>query len=320
MHGDGDVCIACDMAGKACEPLGSRVPHQRSPQDSAHEESKESDLEGADVEIVSTALAADPSFALPLTIPPEPPADSLEHEQGDAKPFIGVPETPITNQATVSSTSRADSPEVVFCGASKTVRTKLCHPVRFDHVDSTHDKSDPCHFCDREAYGIIGLEPLTIQVVEWDDGRGWEEVGGGHRSEGTKATQVCPDCTMSRMKIMVCEGHALRRIQGVDVEKQDLLKSMDRLVEKNARETWCSVCCDLAIWECCLEQQVEEGEGCGLTLCGSCEADMKRYDGSFEAMLQHLEEDDREIGLRADYELLKQDGLLMGYLRYSAEE
>jgi len=332
LHGDGRVCTACDMAGEACEPLGSRTPqhrHQRSPQDSVHEESKELDVEeGDDVELVSNTLAADQTFAQPLTNSPEPPADTLEPEQGDAKMFVSVKATPVHDQTATratkgSSAPREDSPEVV-CGTIKTVRTKLCHPVRFDHVGFTDEGSNPCHFCDRAAYSIIGLPDQIIQVVEWDDGRGWEEVSSGHRDEGIEATQVCPDCTMSRMKIMVCDEHALRRIEGVNNKEQDLLEAMDRLVEEGERGTWCSVCCNLPVWKCCLEQQIEGGEGCGLLLCEPCFEDLERCDGSFEAMLQQLgdkpKDERRILGLRADYELLKQDGLLTGYLRYSAAE
>jgi len=327
------------MAGEACEPLGTRIlqhRHQRSPQESAQEISKESDVERdnvagveqEDVKVVSTTLAADQTiqtFALRSTISPEPPADSLELEQADAKIVISLQATPVNNQAATTRTihgpynPRGDSPDLIASGTPKTVRTKLCHPVRFDYRDPTRDGSNPCHFCTWASYSVLGLPERTVEVIEWDDGRGWEEMRGGHRAEGSDATQVCPNCTMVRMKIMVCDQHALRRISGVDDKKEDLNEAMNRLVDENdASDMWCSVCCNLATQECCLEQQVEDGEGCGLALCDECASDLRTCEGSLEPMLQQLKEGSRE--LRADYELLKQDGLLMDFLRSSADE
>jgi hypothetical protein len=383
LHGDEGLCTQCDMAGEACEPLGSRVPQHRakqSPRDSVQEVSEEWDVEQDQADIAPTTLAPDPIFAQILAAPPELPADSLDSEQGDAKIFVPTtpvngtapratdlspylrsdspdfdqgdakiyvvdsgPTTPVNHhfatRTTESSPSRSDSP-LPASGTPKIVRTKLCHPVQFDYVDPTLDGSDPCHFCNRAAYSVIGLPERTIEVIEWDDGSGWEEVSGGHRGEDTEPTQVCRTCTMVRMRIMWCDDHALRRIEGIDDKEQDLGEALGRLLkdedeaaemriedeaeveaEAEAGETWCSVCCNLAAWECCLEQEVEMREGCGLALCESCVVDLGRCGGSFEELLQRLEDDpdpNRPLGLRADYVLLKQDGLLMGHLRFTA--
>jgi hypothetical protein len=381
LHGDEGLCTQCDMAGEACEPLGSRVPQHRakqSPRDSVQEVSEEWDVEQDQAEIASTDFAPDPIFAQILAAAPELPADSLDSEQGDAKIFVPTtpvngtapratdlssyprsdspdfeqgdakiyevdsgPTTPVNHhvsaRTTESSPSRSDSP-LPASGTPKIVRTKLCHPVQFDYVDPTLDGSDPCHFCNRAACSVIGLPERTIEVIEWDDGSGWEEVSGGHRDEDTEPTQVCPKCTLARMRIMVCDGHALRRIEGVDDDdddddEQDLMKATTRLVEweseerravdKEPMETWCSVCCNLAAWECCLGQEIERGEGCGLALCELCVVDLGRCGGSLEKMLQRLKDElttARPLGLRADSGLLKQDGLLMGYLRFTALE
>ena len=64
-------------------------------------------------------------------------------------------------------------------------------------------------------------------------------------------------------------------------------------------------------------QERQSGEGCGLALCEACGTDLEICGGSLETMLQVLEDkpgDARPAGLRADYELLKEDGLLMRYL------
>jgi hypothetical protein len=337
------------------------------------EESRESEVEQDHVEIESTAFAPDPIFAQILAAAPSPPADSLNLEEGDAKPFVPttpvnrtsirldseqgdakpfVPTTPVRQTAArntdLSPYPRSDSPLPVS-GTSKTVRTKLCHPVRFDYEDPTHDGTNPCHFCARAAYGVIGLKEKMVEIIDWEDGSGWEEVRGGHRAEGQNPTQICPDCTMARMRIMVCDGHALRRISGIDHEEErDLGEALNRLVEIDAkngghdgdhdenkdenkdndavRDIWCGVCCNLASFECCLGQQVEEREGCGLTLCELCVVDLGKCGGSLEKLLQKLGDEQqtdkplpgRVLGLRADSGLLKDDDLLMGYLRSSA--
>ena len=68
-------------------------------------------------------------------------------------------------------------------------------------------------------------------------------------------------------------------------------------------------------------QEGQPGEGCGLALCEACGIDLELCDGSLETMLQVLADKpskDRPAGLRADYELLKEDGLLMRYLEHEA--
>ena len=71
-----------------------------------------------------------------------------------------------------------------------------------------------------------------------------------------------------------------------------------------------------------MESEVQPVEGCGLALCESCVTDLQECGGSLETLLQALEDrpsEARPAGLRADYELLKEDGLLMRYLKHSAK-
>jgi hypothetical protein len=206
-------------------------------------------------------------------------------------------------------------------GSLKTVRTKFCHPIRFDYQDETPDGSEPCHFCFCAHFGIIGLEERTVEVIDWHDGRGWEEIGNGHRGDNVNDTQICSQCTLARMQIMICTDHALMRITELGAEL-DLQAAIGRLVsgKEAAGDRWCSVCCNLAAWECCVAQDGDHGEGCGLVLCEACVEDLRSCGGSLETMLQALTDEPSEarpVGLRADYELLKQDGLLMRFLVWS---
>jgi hypothetical protein len=279
------------MSGVGCEPLGWKKPGIRTNQRSSINSSTGGTISDyiTDDEILSSPPQSPISgeSRRDSVFTPEPPAGSL----GDTG------------------------------GTVKTVRTKFCHPMLFDYQDETADGSDPCHFCSCGYFGLIGLEERTTEVIEWYDGRGWEEIGGGHRGDSISGTQMCTPCTMSRMQIMVCDDHALRRITESDTTN-DYEAAFERLFDPEliVADRWCSVCCNLAAWECCVEQEVHSGEGCGMSMCEPCVTDLRDYGGSLETMLQALEEkpsEARPAGLRADYELLKQDGLLMRYLKHS---
>jgi hypothetical protein len=69
-----------------------------------------------------------------------------------------------------------------------------------------------------------------------------------------------------------------------------------------------------------MAQDGDQAEGCGLALCEACVEDLGDCGGSLEIMLQVLTDEPSEArpaGLRADYELLKYDGLLKRYLVWS---
>ena len=292
--GDEDVCTACDMSGAVCEPLGKRkktpARGQQTRQQPSNNQSTSDSLSGS--------IADDESITLPSS----------------------PPQTPVSEDSCHDPSFTSDPPGDTG-GTVKTVRTKFCHPMLFDYRDESSDGSDPCHFCSCASFGLIGLEERTTEVIEWYDGRGWEEIGGGHRGDSIKSSQMCTPCTMTRMQIMVCEDHALGRISESDTEA-DYEAALERLLDPElaAADRWCSVCCNLAAWECCMESDVQPGEGCGLALCGPCVTDLQECGGSLETLLQALEDrpsEARPAGLRADYELLKEDGLLMRYLKAS---
>lgn len=297
--GGENICTACDMSGAACEPLGCKKPEHQEHQQFNIDSSASDALEGLDMDMdddfftilssplqtaISVASSRDSGFTL------EPPA----HSSGDTG------------------------------GTVKTVRTKFCHPMFFVYKDKTPDKSDPCHFCSSAHFGLIGLEERVTEVIEWYDGRGWEEIGGGHRGDNVKGSQMCTNCTFTRMQIMICDDHGLRRITKAGAEL-DHEAAFQRLFDSELAkgDRWCSVCCNLAAWECCSKQKVHvhPGEGCGLALCEACVEDLENCGGSLETMLQVLEDkpsEARPAGLRADYELLKEDGLLRRYLEHEA--
>lgn len=308
--GGENICTACDMSGAACEPLGWKKPENHTDQQFTINSLASSALAGFD------DLNVDDDFFDISSSPPQTPISVASSRDSDF-----APEPPAHSSGDTG-------------GTVKTVRTKFCHPMLFDYQDKTADRSDPCHFCSSAHFGLIGLEERITEVIEWYDGRGWEEIGGGHRGDSVEGSQMCTRCTKTRMQIMICYNHALRRITEAGAEL-DHEAAFERLFDPDPAKSdrWCSVCCNLAAWECCLEQRVQPDEdcgleqeaqpvgGCGLALCEACVTDLELCDGSLETMLQVLEDkpsEARPAGLRADYELLKEDGLLMRYLEHEA--
>lgn len=293
------------MSGAACKPPGPKKPGNQTYQQSSVNSLANSALGGLNVDDNALGgLDVNDDFSDIASSPPHSPYSVASSRDS-------YPSTPDPPAHSTGDTG----------GTVKTVRTKFCHPMLFDYQDKPPDSSNPCDFCSIANFGLIGLEERTTDVIEWYDGRGWEEIGGGHRGDSIKGSQMCTDCTTARMQIMICDDHALRRFTEVGAEL-DNEAAFERPFDPELAggDRWCSICCNLAAWECCLAQEEERGEGCGLALCEPCVKDFEDSGGSLETMLRDLEDKPNEArlaGLRADYELLKEDGLLMRYLKHS---
>lgn len=319
VRGAGDRCTACDMAEAACQPLGVQSPQQRSYQLFKVVPSPEDVVESCE-----KSDAAIPSNAPGDTVHQEPSTNSNYALQvtspGDENVIVistTPPRTPNAHHQLRAITLSPDPPEVKSDGVKgtiKTVRTKFCHPLHFQDVDE--DASGTCHFCTTPHFAMLGLEEKQVEVIEWRDGRGWEEIRGGHRGDGVQSTRICSTCTMARMTMLNCTDHRLRRFHGNS--GADLESALAKLFEGDqaVEETWCSVCPNLAGWECCTERD-GASSGCGLMLCRQCADDVKKHGGYLDTMLQMLVDEQtptRPFGLRADYELLKTNGLLMSFI------
>ena len=207
-------------------------------------------------------------------------------------------------------------------GTSKMTSTKFCHPISFNYEDKTNGKL-PCHFCAEIGYAMFGLGAKEVEVVDWEDGRGMEEVSGGHKGEGIENTRICASCSLSRLRIIMCLTHELQPIPGVQKDALDMNAAFTELMSGTAgmSRRWCVVCPSLALYECCTPS--DGSKGCGLMLCEQCKVTLTGlYDGDLQKMLPELEDeatDQRMLGLRADYKLLKQDGLLMRYVLWDSQ-
>ncbi|GAB1736134.1 hypothetical protein NU219Hw_g6184t1 [Hortaea werneckii] len=210
-------------------------------------------------------------------------------------------------------------------GATKKIVSTFSHPIQFNAEDVSG--STPCSFCERTSFQIIGLEAKQYDVVDLQDGRGFDEVGGGHREDGVEPTRVCTACTMRRLLIIMCEKHQMRLISGLSPETLDVEGAINSLFSGALRQQdrWCSVCPSLASYECKAASSVDlvghECQGCGLSLCETCMLSLAdQHKGDMQQMLSVLKDEpseERPLGLRADWNLLKQDGLLMRYVLWA---
>ncbi|KAK3709356.1 hypothetical protein LTR37_010917 [Vermiconidia calcicola] len=203
-------------------------------------------------------------------------------------------------------------------GASSiSIITKFCHPIAFNHEDNIGDQ-EPCHFCAEAAYPIFGLGTKEVQVIEAEDGKGFEEISGGHQDDGVENTKICSLCTLARLQIVMCEQHEMKPIAGKERDLLDMNTALTELLSGSpkADRKWCSICPSLAQYECCTPSN--GCQGCGLLLCEICTVALAGlYDGDLQNMLPELKDEptkEKMFGLRADYELLRQDGLLMKFI------
>ncbi|KAK3706372.1 hypothetical protein LTR37_012750 [Vermiconidia calcicola] len=240
------------------------------------------------------------------------PLHTLQKQSNDLAHTTGQYDHPpkVTASSKVTRGTKTDA-------SSTRITTKFCHPIAFNHEDNI-GAHEPCHFCVEPGYSIFGLGTKEVQVIEAEGGTGFEEISGGHQDDGVQNTKICSSCTLARLQIVMCEQHELKPTAG---KEKDLLYMNTALTEllsgsPKANRKWCTICPSLAQYECCTPS--DGCQGCGLLLCETCTIALAGlYDGDLQNMLPELKDEptkERMFGLRADYELLRQDGLLMRFI------
>ncbi|TKA83215.1 hypothetical protein B0A55_00662 [Friedmanniomyces simplex] len=282
-----DDCTACEMAGNICIPEQTTTP---------------------------------PKATITTPAPPQKrrlaAAERTQEENSTKRPK----RAPRKAKAEVQQASPS---------TPTTITTKLCHPIIFNN--ETTNGTTHCDFCDGSSTAILGLEQKEVQVIDRQDGRGLTEVSGGHMADGHPSTRVCTACTMQRMLVIMCSKHELRPIPGAEKQVLDADGALTALFSGKTRkkDRWCSICPALAMYECETAGAADAfgknlGKGCGLQLCETCMPSLAGvYDGDLQAMLGELTDDlsaERPLGLRADFELLKQDGLLTRCVLWANEQ
>ncbi|KXT06523.1 hypothetical protein AC578_6026, partial [Pseudocercospora eumusae] len=220
-------------------------------------------------------------------------------------------------------------------GTLFTIRTSFSHPFIFncddDHSQRPHSSTTPnddgasCHFCTEPSLPFFGLGQIETQVIDYPDRPGFIEMSDGYRSRGIENTRLCAVCTLRRMCVVMCDKHIMQPIADLaafsptsqEAAEEELLEG--KLTSDDA-ERFCSVCTRLATHECTSETG-DEPPGCGLRLCQTCSVTLERkHDGDLKSMLERgsVQETAAQQSLvRADCELLREDGALFKHLRHT---
>ena len=229
-----------------------------------------------------------------------------------------------------------------------TVYTSLCHPVTFMHEATS--ECHWCDRASYGPLGL-GWRDVVVVLSDDQTRYKELENGHSNDLKANVPSKMCTTCTMKRTRIIGCDDHEIRPVEVIllrikqraqierpraDIEEENLeIDSsvidadgmFQRLLSNTARpsDQWCSLCPSPAIYRCCTPQDTDmwgepvssvsaEASGCGLLLCEDCE---QAFDGlgDVEAVLDMIVEDREQevwqLGLRADAELLKREGLLI---------
>ncbi|KAI9708643.1 MAG: hypothetical protein M1820_003861 [Bogoriella megaspora] len=249
-----------------------------------------------------------------------------------------LPDEPGDNLPAEDSDSDVGSPEYVE--GEQVITTSLCHPIRFGY-DEEDEHDGPCHWCTKPQHGILGYGVKTdVHVIEWSPGN-YEELFGGHREDNQEQSRICSGCTLARMRICLCDYHDIKPLPSLPKAALDHQEAFNAMLEGRTMSQgshpveyrWCSVCPQLAVFECMTQQSRSvTGEeippkgkaefGCGLLLCDACAMDLtQKYEGDLQQMLNRIgnDEEKRPLGLRADVEFLRSDGMLARAITAASE-
>lgn len=189
------------------------------------------------------------------------------------------------------------------CG-SQLIRTIFVSPFR------------TCDWCEKHTFGQNGHGFRTAIVVEDTNGLSYEEQKDGH-SDYAFPSRMCTLCTMSRMQLITCNHSSMEPIN----ESEIFARNMEE--DAMARSS-CRVCTRAPTHFCNTTHEEpgtssqgrssSDARGCGLELCYICHKALGKV-GNLQSLLKMVLDDPAKYGyasyLRADAELLNEDGLLM---------
>ncbi|KAI4666315.1 uncharacterized protein J4E79_002352 [Alternaria viburni] len=233
--------------------------------------------------------------------------------------------------------SRSPTPELEMedevgrKGKLTTIKTCFAHPIQFGGQKDTSD----CNFCEIPNFGFTGLFEKEVHVIQWHNGMGYTEVGGGHAENSNGAPP-------GRVQIVACPGHEIQHIfpngmtPDFDQTAADLLDSAETSTGVQQQlQRWCSMCFTPATFTCRTHQISlfdQEIEGCGLRLCIGCQVRLtQKFNNDSSIMAETLDlepkasadedmDPENSMVVRADVGFLCQEGLLMRSLGHEAEE
>ena len=211
-------------------------------------------------------------------------------------------------------------------GVIHTIVTYFAHPISFNFEPTMESGPPACHWCDDLRYGLLGLGPIETEVIDYRDGRGYEEIANGHAGAGHLPSRMCTGCTLDRLMIAACIPHQVEPLPGVNTDSYVFNSFRHYLVPgmtSSAPFEWCSICPTPASYYCCKRQEPdlssddttetpEARVGCGLLMCESCAGGlMAQYDGVLEHHIDALKLEGERFVMRADADFLHPKGELL---------
>ena len=215
----------------------------------------------------------------------------------------------------------------------KTITTRLAHPTKFYREPIPNSNALVCHWCDDLLYGLIGLQEVTVEVIDRGPRIGYVELSGGHTENGYPSSKMCTGCTHDRLMLLFCGNHEqeldLQPIEGMNPHTFEFEIVMDFLAPGAAVHApwkWCAVCPSPAFYECVKDvKRLEEvgmkrkgdgitaGRGCGLVLCDVCAlALVQEHGGNLDSLISTMKQNKgNTFAVRADAELLIAKGELV---------
>lgn len=204
------------------------------------------------------------------------------------------------------------------------IHTAFCHPMTFNCEISDHQFSDPfrvCDLCRTTDFAITGHGFVDVKVQENPSKLCYEERGrSGHWEKGRLPTRICAKCTMRRFSIASCPHNLIEPLPLDQIaEVQDAYFTFEQAPDHGAM---CSICPSPIASRCKDPVAVNDFGapldeikfGCGLVLCQFCATALReRFLGDLSKMVKASlrDKENYRSGLRADAELLTNDGLLV---------
>lgn len=215
-----EMCTACDMAGQTCLPefgkAQSSRKRTRAQISSKTAAAEETDEEATKAPNVLGHAADDTGHILIVESSDKQAAEApVAPEQTQTQIYISsessdsdsdIPPPPKKPKTRTQPRTQAKAKKE---GILETITTKFAHPIAFNHHGD-----EPCHFCTDPRFAMFGLGAVDVEVIDWHDGRGLQETGGGHRGQGIERTRMCVGCTTMRTLVVLCEGHEFSPLEG----------------------------------------------------------------------------------------------------------
>lgn len=302
----GRACRECEKCGLRCIIAGSEGPKDRAVIEAERRKKRKRKPAAESAEDKTLVVSK-----RPRRLKPQIPFIEDEDDKDNDEDALIVPKG--VNPGRARAPHSLPIPDVL--PKTKTITTKLCHPITFNYEEDPEGKR-PCHFCSLPKYPVLGLGERAITV--FDDNRSLASLFE-HGERDQEPTRICAYCTNKPLKILVCNPHDIRRIPEDKMAiTADFCGAFTRLLKGELLPTdhWCSICPAPATYQCCKRRMGfgSEEDGCGLLLCDLCHEQLTSNTnggsslGEFVSGLPITGTEERPFGMRADAELLKDGG------------